>query len=199
MPSKSYIYTMNQEQEYWDGLYILQGDIMYKRIDTTVDVSSLTPIKEYPGLFATEDGVVYQEYLGYLNVKSISINKRGYPEISLGKKVVTVHKLVALAFLGPRPAGTVVCHGNDIKTDNRVVNLYYGTPQQNVDDFWRNSGHRRAPRKGVNSRAKKFTAEYILYVRSLHPSLGYKKIAKLTGLSVWAVRTIIQRNTWQHI
>lgn len=47
----------------------------------------------------------------------------------------TVHSLVAEAFLGPRPEGKQVCHGGDgDKSDNRVMNLRYGTPSENVLD-----------------------------------------------------------------
>lgn len=45
-----------------------------------------------------------------------------------------VHQLVAAAFLGPRPTGLVVRHLNDVKHDNRLTNLAYGTYGQNWDD-----------------------------------------------------------------
>jgi hypothetical protein len=43
-----------------------------------------------------------------------------------------VHLLVAEAFLGPLPPGYQVNHQNGIKTDNRVENLGYLTPQANA-------------------------------------------------------------------
>lgn len=45
-----------------------------------------------------------------------------------------VHRLVLLTFVGPCPTGKLACHRNDIKTDNRLVNLYWGTPVQNSKD-----------------------------------------------------------------
>lgn len=49
------------------------------------------------------------------------------------------YKLVALAFLGPMPEGaTLVRHLNDIKTDDRVGNLAYGTDADNSADALRN-------------------------------------------------------------
>ena len=52
-----------------------------------------------------------------------------------GKRVCrTVHSLVALAFIGPRPEGMYVSHRNGVKVDNRLVNLNYTTPAENMRD-----------------------------------------------------------------
>lgn len=63
----------------------------------------------------------------------------GYPLVTLrndggkrGGKRILVHQLVALAFIGPRPTGYHVNHKNGIKSDNRVDNLEYVTPSENI-------------------------------------------------------------------
>jgi hypothetical protein len=56
-----------------------------------------------------------------------------------------VHRLVAEAFLGPRPKGQVIRHGLGGPSDNRLVNLCYGTPAQNKAD---QAIHRQMMRKG---------------------------------------------------
>lgn len=43
----------------------------------------------------------------------------------------TVHSLVALAFLGPRPEGYDIDHRNTDKRDNRLSNLEYVTKSEN--------------------------------------------------------------------
>lgn len=51
------------------------------------------------------------------------------------KKNFTVHRLVALAFLGePNVLQTDVCHNNAIKWDNRVSNLRWGTRSENLKE-----------------------------------------------------------------
>jgi hypothetical protein len=45
-----------------------------------------------------------------------------------------VHQLVMAAFVGPRPAGLEVLHGNGDPTDNRRANLRYGTRSANALD-----------------------------------------------------------------
>lgn len=67
----------------------------------------------------------------------------GYRQVGLmtdGKqKAITVHSLILLAFVGPRPEGLVIRHLNDNKIDNRLVNLQYGTHLENWEDRRRNS------------------------------------------------------------
>jgi RNA:NAD 2'-phosphotransferase (TPT1/KptA family) len=65
-------------------------------------------------------------------------DRRGYLQVTLyigpggPKKRFAVHDLVARAFHGPRPIGTVVCHRNDDPGDARPENLCYGTQKENV-------------------------------------------------------------------
>lgn len=49
-----------------------------------------------------------------------------------------IHHLVLEAFVGPRPEWAHVCHRNDVGSDNRLENLYYGTPEENLKDRARN-------------------------------------------------------------
>ena len=65
-----------------------------------------------------------------------SVDKDGYYVVSLcyqgtqvGKKV---HRLVCEAFYGP--STLLACHVNGDKTDNRLENLYWGTPKDNMMD-----------------------------------------------------------------
>lgn len=62
----------------------------------------------------------------------------GYPRVNLcheGKYVQrTVHSLVLEAFVGPRPHGMEILHGNGVCTDARLANLRYGTSAENKAD-----------------------------------------------------------------
>jgi hypothetical protein len=46
----------------------------------------------------------------------------------------TVHHLVARAFIGERPDGLQVCHGDGNKTNNAAANLRYDSISANVRD-----------------------------------------------------------------
>ena len=62
----------------------------------------------------------------------------GYPCVFMGsiknkRKRVNhyVHNVIALCYLGEKPQGYQTDHINSIRTDNRLENLQYITPQQN--------------------------------------------------------------------
>jgi hypothetical protein len=68
------------------------------------------------------------------------VNPRGYREVGIDNAIRTVHSLVLLAFVGDRPTGQEVRHLNDVKLDNRLENLAYGTHSENMHDRVRNGG-----------------------------------------------------------
>ena len=72
-------------------------------------------------------------------------HKDGYKKVDLSKSNRTrtwnVHRLVAVAFLGPCPDDLVVCHVNGNPSDNRPSNLRYGTVSENVRDEVRHGTH----------------------------------------------------------
>lgn len=74
-------------------------------------------------------------------------NRRGHLRVMLKvagrRKHAYIHVLVAEHFLGPRPAGLLVCHRDDEKRNNRLENLYYGTRSENAQDAIRNGRWRR--------------------------------------------------------
>ena len=74
-----------------------------------------------------------QDLRAYVNVE-----RGGYRYVNLrldGRQHMRrVACLVALAFLGPRPAGKQVCHDNGVSNDDRLQNLRYDTPARNNAD-----------------------------------------------------------------
>lgn len=65
-------------------------------------------------------------------------DRHGYPRIGLHVGGMTkrflVHHLVLHAFVGSKPDGMEVRHLNDVRSDNRLANLVYGTRSQNMFD-----------------------------------------------------------------
>ena len=74
-----------------------------------------------------------------------AVTRLGYRRVRLsgnGKRATLfVHVLVLTAFVGPRPAGQEGCHGNGIRTDNRLVNLRWDTRSENQKDSVRHGSH----------------------------------------------------------
>jgi HNH endonuclease/NUMOD4 motif len=74
---------------------------------------------------------------------SPAINSVGYPRVTLKDRnrktrYVNVHRLILECFVGMAPEGTIGRHLNDIKTDNRLVNLAWGSHGDNRRDSYRN-------------------------------------------------------------
>ena len=94
-------------------------------------------IKDYEGLYKVSNlGRVKSLKFGKERILSAATNATGYSLVALcnGKtKAITVHQLVAMAFLNHKPCGhkIVVDHINTIKTDNRLENLQVITHRQN--------------------------------------------------------------------
>ena len=71
---------------------------------------------------------------GYLTVRAIGADG--------SYKTCHVHKLVASAFHGEKPAGAICLHYDDQRLNNRAENLRWGTYKDNYADSVRN-GRRR--------------------------------------------------------
>lgn len=82
------------------------------------------------------------------------ITRFGYVHVQLwmqGKpKMKLVHRLVAEAFIGPRPRGLVVNHKDGRKTNNVPSNLEYVTSSQNNKHAYQTG--LKTPHRGPNAR-----------------------------------------------
>ena len=100
-----------------------------------------------------------------------SLTKEGYYCTSmtctpLPKRVVSVHRLVAFAFLGPPPcvSSTHVNHKDLDKGNNRAENLEWVSPAENLSHFHENrSVNRRNGRKPVLSRVHGSTGPWTFH------------------------------------
>jgi len=61
-------------------------------------------------------------------------NHDGYMRVKIAKKFVFVHVLVLEGFVGERPKGMQACHNNGIPDDNRLINLRWDSPKNNIND-----------------------------------------------------------------
>jgi hypothetical protein len=126
------------------------------------------------------------------------------------RKTVLVHRLVATAFLGPRPACMVVNHLDGNKTHNAAGNLEYTT-------YAGNARHARAiglqapgrpmePREprpwaqGERHPQAKLTFGDVVEIRRL-AGLGWPltDIAPVFGVTRAMVSLIVLRKKWRHV
>lgn len=115
----------------------------------------------WEGLYRVSDA---GEILSVRSGRLLSASRRtgGYPSVVLcrsGERAAwQVHRLVLTTFVGPCPEGLEGCHENDVRDDNRLTNLRWGTRSQNTWDKIRNGNHPFA-RRSHCSAGHEYTAE----------------------------------------
>lgn len=126
----------------------------------------------------------------------------GYLIVSLAdaasrrKATPKVHRLVMAAFVGPPPAGQITRHGPNGKLDNRLVNLSYGTHQDNSDDQVRDG----TKPYGETSYKAKLTWDAVDSIRSRFSSgESLKVLAADHGVTPANIRFIVTGKTWRRL
>lgn len=121
-----------------------------------------------------------------------------------GKNVsTTIHKMVALAYLGPRPDGCEVNHIDGNKSNNRPDNLEYVTHSQNCKHSF-DTGLQKPKRGEINGNSK-LTEQDVNYIRHIAATggryYGRKKLAEKYGVSEAHIKDIVnrRRNIWGHL
>jgi len=164
----------------------------------------IRPIKDFPGYTISSDGEVWSRKY---NKQMKLINHGGYNRVTFSRKSQgsskLVHRLVAEAFI-PNPNNfRCVCHKNNIKTDNRVENLYWATHATNSLHAHRDG--LANPARGVQSGGAKLNEEKVLLARLLAEKFGWSpsKVHRVFGRA-WEIGLtqsyrIAKRESWAHI
>lgn len=99
-------------------------------------------VKDFPNYSVNNFGQIRNEKTG--NLMKPHVTKDGYLRIKLtstGSKMLSVHRVVAEAFLPNPDSKPMINHINGIKTDNRVENLEWCTNSENQIHGRRVLGH----------------------------------------------------------
>lgn len=129
-------------------------------------------------------------------ILSATVGSNGRPTVKIHGQTFAVHTLVAKVFLGPRPDGMEICHWNDDKMDNRVVNLYFGTHTENCSD--RDANGRTAI--GVRNGWARLDDGKVRAIREarIHGNT-YQKIGDDFGISRTSASLICRGKAWKHV
>ena len=182
---------------------------LYKHQTNGVEkIGHYAQIKGYEGYYVTKYGSVYSvkkrarnSPQGLLKL-AVSTDRDGYKIVGLRKlnsKISTqrVHRLVAIAFLPNPKEHPLVRHIDGNPQNNNIINLAWGTAQDNSNDSKR---HGRTL-LGTKNHAAKITPTEVKSIRALC-SIGrmtYKQIAEKYGITKGHIANIVARRVWKHV
>jgi len=162
----------------------------------------------YPEYRVGSDGSVWSRYSGKRGHKGCKLTdnwKQLNPSARKGYRVVNicsggkrrtwlVHRLVALAFIGPEPAGHEVCHANGNPADNRAENLRYGTRKENMADQLNHGTRNRGEKQGLC----KLTEGKVRDIRKLYATgqITQRELAVTYGVHIMNINFIVNRKSW---
>jgi HNH endonuclease/NUMOD4 motif len=118
------------------------------------------------------------------------INGTGYKWVQLWKngegKRMTVHSLIAITFLGPRPKGLDVHHKDGVRSNNQVTNLEYRT---------RSEHHLRGEKHPKTTLTEQEVKEIRnAYKQATHGIL--RDLSKMFDVNKTTIQRIVFRKTW---
>jgi hypothetical protein len=133
-------------------------------------------------------------------LKGTTRHRRGYVWVALtrdnAQKLIQLHRLVLLTFVGPCPEGLQACHNNDVKADNRLSNLRWDTPLANAVDRTANGNYAH----GARVSGARLTESNVR--EAVRLKIGGSRncdIARKFNVSNETVCCIFQRRTWKHL
>ncbi len=154
------------------------------------------PAAGYEGLYEVSDhGFVRSAKTGALKAPQ----QGEYRRLSVllwkqGKaRMVKIHRLVLLTFVGEPPPGWECCHNDGDASNNKLSNLRWDTTQNNQRD---RAAHGTSNR-GERCAAAKLTTEQVLAIRA--DTRLQREIAAEYGIRDSAVSRIKTRKRWAHI
>ncbi len=113
-----------------------------------------------------------------------------------GQKGHRVHRLVALAFIGPPPfKGALVRHKDGVPDNNQYTNLAWGTQKNNMEDA---ALHGRIPRGAQRPNAK-LKPHHISSIRRLRDKATLVAIAARFSVSPATIHDVLSGRSWRHV
>lgn len=148
--------------------------------------------------YITKDGKVWSK-LSKRFLRSFKILD-GHLQINLGNKNrhKSVHRLVLETYIGMCPNSMVCRHLNGIPDDNRLKNLKWDIPSNNVLDTYKHGRIKTIGEKHGQSKLTEQNIKTIRFIDSLR-LFSRKQIGKMFHVSAGCIQSIIMGYTWTHI
>lgn len=130
-------------------------------------------------------------------IMKVCVDRDGYEHVSPDRVRQSVHRMVALAFLGLDPERPFVNHRDGDKRNNRLSNLEWCTQSENVQ-------HRQIVLKkniGAKNYNAKLTDAKVLRARRLFASktTTLTALAEEYGVTLGTLSAAVQGRHWKHL
>ncbi len=172
-------------------------------IDYTLEIWRPVAIPEHQDSYEVSDhGRVRCVKPNRLKILCLSKSSRGYCMAHLSwpesaQKMISVHRLVALTFIGPPPTKDhVIAHNDGIRDNNYVHNLRWATYKENEADKLLHGTICRG-KKNHSTKLSKTDIESIF--RLWETGLQQCKIAEQYGVSPTCICDILHGRTWNYL
>lgn len=123
-----------------------------------------------------------------------SVRPDGYTQITMGSgRTKLLHVLILEAHVGARPTGMLGLHIDDVRSNNNLSNLEWGTPKRNAEQ---RTVNRRA--RGVDAAGAKLSRKSVLDICArLDTGEKMKSIASDFGVEPSLIGLINTGQAWQ--
>ena len=153
-------------------------------------VSSLGRVRSLPRV--ARNG---QKVIGGL--LAIYVDSRGYPSCTIKvdgvSRALRIHRLIAIAFLGPPLPGFEVAHEDGVATNSVLSNLTWKTEKENQHDRFRHGTSTRGTGHGL----AKLSDDAVRRIRTAPGK--QMAIAKFFGITQSNVSRIKNKKAWRHV
>jgi hypothetical protein len=152
----------------------------------------------YEGMYQVSDhGRIRSLKFGKERILKPDKHKDGYLIVNLYKDKISkylIHRLVCLNFLDNPENKEQINHINGIKTDNRLINLEWVTPSENIKHAVETG---LINIKGSDNGRSKLTEKDVLEIRS--SNLKGVELGRIYGVDQSLISYIKRRKIWNHI
>lgn len=139
----------------------------------------------------TRDGNIINKHTGrYVKPQP---NGKGYLRVSIGKKLMFVHRLVAEKYIPNEGNKPQVNHKDGNKSNNCVDNLEWVTNQENRNHAVKNG----LQVSGERCSYSKLTKSQVSFIRE-HTEITSTEMAKVFGVSRTTINDIRQHRSWKY-